>query len=384
MPRALLIVAVVCIAAFSAFSQSRPRATGTPELKNDTPKSTANKPPQINGKVPQSTKPVKEEEGAILIDTNLIQTPVSVLDRQGRFIPNLKKKDFKIYEDGVLQTIDTFISSEMPFTVVLMLDVSPSTRYRLDDIHYAAITFINQLRPADRVMVVAFDQRVRILAEPTTDRKELYGAIYKAQFGSGTSLYDAVDYISNIELVTSPGRKAIVIFSDGVDTTSRRATYESTIEGIEEIDALIYPVRYNTQQANAMPNMGVDPQVYAQLPQAVRDMIARNVSRNVGRGQSYEEYSRGKSYLEALASTSGGRAFEADSIQNMETSFAGVAEELRRQYSLGYYSNKEGQPGDRKHIKITVARPGSIVRSKTTYIVREKENKPTEPTVSEK
>jgi VWFA-related protein len=385
MPRAFLIVAVICIAAFSVFSQPRPRSTGTPELKNDTPKQTANKPPQIsNQKVPQSNKPVKEEEGVILVDTNLIQTPVSVLDRQGRFIPNLKKKDFKIYEDGVLQTIDTFISSEMPFTVVLMLDVSPSTRYKLDDIHYAAITFVNQLRPTDRVMVVAFDQRVKILADPTTDRKELYGAIYKAQFGSGTSLYDAIDYVSNIDLVTSPGRKAIVIFSDGVDTTSRRATYESTIEGIEEIDALIYPVRYNTQQANAQPNMGVDPQVYAQLPQAVRDMIARNVSRNVGRGQSYEEYSRGKAYLEALATTSGGRAFEADSIQNMEASFSGVAEELRRQYSIGYYSNKEGQPGDRKHIKITVARPGSIVRSKTTYIVREKENKPTEPTVSEK
>lgn len=385
MPRALLIVAVICIAAFSVFSQPRPRSTGTPELKNDTPKTTANKPPQIsNQKVPQSNKPVKEEEGVILVDTNLIQTPVSVLDRQGRFIPNLKKKDFKIYEDGVLQTIDTFISSEMPFTVVLMIDVSPSTRYKLDDIHYAAITFINQLRPADRVMVVAFDQRVKILAEPTTDRKELYGAIYKSQFGSGTSLYDAVDYISSIDLVTSPGRKAIVIFTDGVDTTSRRATYESTIAGIEEIDALIYPIRYNTQQANAQPNMGVDPQVYAQLPQAVRDMISRNVSRNVGRGQSFEEYSRGKSYLDALAATSGGRSFDADALTDLQASFSGVAEELRRQYSIGYYSNKEGQPGDRKHIKITVARPGSIVRSKTTYIVREKENKPTEPTVSEK
>lgn len=384
MPRAFLIVAAICLAAFSGFSQTRPRATGTPELKNATPKPTPNTPPQINNqaKPPVSTKAAKEEDGVYTVDTNLITTPVSVLDRQGRFIPGLKKKDFKIYEDGVLQTIDTFISSEMPFTVVLMIDVSPSTRYKLDDIHYAAITFLNQLRPADKVMVVAFDQRVKILAEPTTDRKELYGAIYKAQFGSGTSLYDAVDYISNIDLVTSPGRKAIVIFSDGVDTTSRRASYESTIAGVEEIDALIYPIRYNTQAPNSMPNMGIDPQVYAQLPQAVRDMIARNVSRNVGRGQSHEEYSRGKAYLEALATTSGGRAFDAETLQNMEASFSGVAEELRRQYSLGYYSNKEGQPGERKHIKVQVLRPGSVVRSKTTYIVKEKEGGPAEPAVS--
>jgi VWFA-related protein len=383
MPRALLIAAIVCVTAFSVFSQTRPRASATPELKNDTPRSNQNKPPAIkNQKVPAvSNKPAKEEDGVVYVDTNLITTPVSVLDRQGRFIPGLKKKDFKIYEDGVLQTIDTFISSEMPFTVILMLDVSPSTRYRLDDIHYAAITFINQLRPTDRVMVVAFDQRVHILAEPTTDRKELFGAIYKAQFGSGTSLYDAVDAVSNLELVTSPGRKAIVMFTDGVDTTSRRATVESTVAGVEELDALIYPIRYNTQQANAMPNMGIDPAIFAQLPQAARDLIARGTIRaNVGRGQSAEEYARGKSYLEALAATSGGRIFDADSIENMEASFSNVAEELRRQYSVGYYSNKEGQPGDRKHIKVTVARPGSVVRAKTTYIVKEKES--AEPTVS--
>jgi VWFA-related protein len=374
MPRIVLSLFVICLAATAMFAQTgRPRATGTPKLQNDTP--AQRKAPALNNetKVPPSTKPAKEEEGVYTVDTNLITTPVSVLDRQGRFIPGLKKKDFKIFEDGVLQTIDTFQSSEVPFTVVLMLDVSPSTRYKLDDIHYAAITFVNQLRPADKVMVVAFDQRVKILAEPTTDRKELYGAIYTAQFGSGTSLYDAVDYVSNMELVTSPGRKAIVIFSDGVDTTSRRATFESTVAGVEEIDALIYPIRYNTQAANTLPNMGIDPAIFAQLPPAARDLLARSVARNVGRGQSEAEYQRGRAYLDSLATTSGGRSFDADSLQNMEASFANVAEELRRQYSLGYYSNKEGEPGDRKHIKIQVLRPGSVVRSKTTYIVKDKE-----------
>jgi hypothetical protein len=142
---------------------------------------------------------------------------------------------------------------------------------------------------------------------------------------------------------------------------------------VEEIDALIYPIRYNTQQANTLPNMGIDPAIFAQLPQAARDLLARSVARNVGRGQSEAEYQRGREYLDALATTSGGRSFDADSIQNMEASFSNVAEELRRQYSLGYYSNKEGQPGDRKHIKIQVLRPGSVVRSKTTYIVKDKE-----------
>ena len=384
MSRAVLLILIVCIAGITVFSQTagRPRATGTPTLKNDTAGGQKKAPAINNAKPPASNKPIKEEEGVYTVDTNLISTPVSVLDRNGRFIPGLKKKDFKIFEDGILQTIDTFYSSEMPFTVVLMIDVSPSTRYKLDDIHYAAITFVNQLRPSDRVMVVAFDQRVKILSEPTTDKKELYGAIYKAQFGSGTSLYDAVDYVSNLDLVTASGRKAIVIFTDGVDTTSRRSTYESTVAGIEEIDALIYPVRYNTQAPNTLPNMGIDPAIFAQLPQAARDLLARSVARNVGRGQSEAEYQRGKAYLESLAMTSGGRAFEADNIQNMEAAFTGVAEELRRQYYVGYYSNNEGQPGDRKHIKVQVLRPKVVVRSKTTYIVKEKENRPVEPTVS--
>ena len=386
MPRVVLSILILCLAAIAAFPQNagRPRATGTPTLKNDTPAGGQKKAPTINNaaKPPASNKPIKEEEGIYTVDTNLITTPVSVLDRNGRFIPGLKKKDFKIFEDGVLQTIDTFYSSEMPFTVVLMIDVSPSTRYKLDDIHYAAITFVNQLRPTDRVMVVAFDQRVKVLSEPTTDKKEMYGAIYKAQFGSGTSLYDAVDFVSNLDLVTASGRKAIVIFTDGVDTTSRRSTYESTVAGIEEIDALIYPIRYNTQAPNTLPNMGIDPTIFAQLPQAARDLLARSAARNVGRGQSEAEYQRGKSYLDSLATTSGGRSFEADSIQNMESAFSGVAEELRRQYYVGYYSNNEGQPGDRKHIKVQVLRPKVVVRSKTTYIVKEKEDKPLEPIVS--
>jgi Ca-activated chloride channel homolog len=388
MPRSVLLILIICASSIATFSQatSRPRATGTPTLQNDTPAGGQRKAPSLNNgtKTPASNKPIKEEDGVFTVDTNLITTPVSVLDRNGRFIPGLKKKDFKIFEDGILQTIDTFYSSEMPFTVVLMIDVSPSTRYKLDDIHYAAITFVNQLRATDRVMVVAFDQRVKILSEPTTDKKELYGAIYKAQFGSGTSLYDAVDYVSNLELVTSPGRKAIVIFTDGVDTTSRRSTYESTVAGIEEIDALIYPIRYNTGGQAAAPNMGVDPAIFAQLPQAARELLARGAIRaNVGRGQSMAEYERGRTYLESLATTSGGRAFDADTIGNMEAAFSNVAEELRRQYSLGYYSNNEGQAGDRKHIKVQVLRPKSVVRAKTTYIVKEKEqSKSPEPTVS--
>ena len=379
MPRGLLFLLIISVSAIFALAQGtnpRPRTTATPALKGD-PTPTPKKPALSGGAqkgVPQSNKAPTEESDVVFVETNLIQTPVSVLDRQGRFIGNLKQKDFKIYEDGIEQRIELFQSSEQPFTVILMLDISPSTRYKMDEIHYAALTFVNQLRPADKVMVVAFDQRLRVLSEPTTDRKDLYGAIYGAQFGSGTSLYDAVDIVTNLDLVSVPGRKAIVMFTDGVDTTSRRASYESTIAGVEEVDALIYPIRYNTMAPGLAPNMGVDPATFAKLPKEAQDLLSRASNmRGMQRGQSYQEYERGKAYLTSLAETSGGRIFDADTITNLDTAFSGVAEELRRQYSIGYYSNKEGVAGERKHIKIKVARPGAVVRSKTTYIVKEKE-----------
>lgn len=365
MNRSLLCLLFVCGLAIAAAAQTRSRPA--PALKNDKP-AESRTAPTLNDVPPPSPKEQAEMKAAddqiVKIETNLVTTPVSVLDRNGRFIANLKKRDFKIFEDGVPQEITYFQSSEQPFTVVLMIDTSPSTRYHIDEIHYAAVTFVNQLRPTDKVMVVAFDSRLRILSEPTTEKQKMFAAIYKAQFGSGTSLYDAVDFISNLDLENMPGRKAVVMFTDGVDTTSRRASYESSIAGVEEVDALFYPIRYDTQRRN-------DPNAIAgmyglQLPPGVMVQL--------GRGQSDVEYQKGKSYLESIAASSGGRIFEANTISNLEAAFSGVAEELRRQYAIGYYASQEGKPGDRKRIKIQVVRPPrAVIRSKTTYIVKDKD-----------
>lgn len=385
MKKFLFLIAAFCFITLPAFAQNRtarPRTSATPPtVQNDTPSTTQRQKPSLgdNSSVlpppppsPAASKALKKEEDeVIVVDTNLVTTPVSVMDRSGRFIPGLKKKDFKIFENGVAQEITYFQSEETPFVVILMIDTSPSTKYKIDEIHFAALTFVNQLRPADQVMVVAFDQRTKILCEPTNDKKTLYSAIYKANFGSGTSLYDAVDAISSLDLVNTPGRKAIVLFTDGVDTTSRRASYQSTIDGVEEIDALFYPIRYDTR--NEMSAQGGAP--IAVLPNGP---FPAGIAVRM-RGSSEAEYTRGKTYLEGLAANSGGRIFEADSLTNLETSFAGVAEELRRRYSVGYYANTERVPGERKSIKIQVGRPGSVVRSKTSYVVKEKEEPKPDP-----
>ncbi len=395
MIRLLLAVACFGIFAVSAFGQaSRARIVPTPTplppvIQNDSQSTEQRTAPVLRGGTQQrqstpvttATPPAKDEDEVIRVETNLVTMPVSVLDRDGRFISGLQQKDFRIFENDIEQKVDYFQSVEQPFTVVLMIDVSPSTRYQIDQIHNAAIAFVNQLRPGDRVMVVSFDERVHVLSPPTNDRIRLRNAILTSEFGDGTSLYEAVDHVLNRELNRIEGRKAIVLFTDGVDTTSRRASFDSTLQDAEETDVIIYPIRYDTQRdgfgggwggnsrRRGGRSSGNSGSVMADIIAQILGGAVQNMPQGGGPGGSNNDYAVGQRYLEILAQSSGGRKFEADTLVNLEAAFSGIAEELRRQYSLGYYPENVGQAGERKQIKIRVMRPNVVVRAKTSYIV---------------
>jgi VWFA-related protein len=400
MRKPLLGAFCLTLLSFAVHAQSvRPRVAPTPTpqvqsqpveptLRNGAPAAPDRRPPTLSGGVrtqsPQtlSTPPAGDDsDGVIRVETNLVTMPVSVVDRDGRFVSGLQAKDFQIFENGVQQKVEYFQSVEQPFTVILMIDVSPSTQYRIDEIQNAAISFVDQLRTNDRVEVISFDDRVHILARPTNDRRQLRYAIQQAQFGDGTSLYEAVDQVLNRELTAIQGRKAVVLFTDGVDTTSRRASFDSTLADVEESDALFYTIRYNTQRDGfgggggwGGPGGGrgdIDDLLGMILGGGGRRFPGGGGGgrRRGGGGMSSNEYEVGRQYLETLSQRSGGRGFEADTLMNLDTAFAGIAEELRRQYSLGYYPENPGQMGERKQIKVRVMRPNLIVKAKTTYIV---------------
>ncbi len=387
MKKFVLLTCCLGIFGLSIFGQTsrstRPRVAPTPAppvIQNDTKRRDDRSPVLLGGSSnrPAATPvPVTNDENEVIkVETNLVTMPVSVLDRDGRFISGLQKNDFQIFENGMEQKVDYFQSVEQPFTVILMIDVSPSTAYQIDEIHQAAITFIDQLRANDRVMVISFDEDVRVLTEPTNNRNQLRNAIRQAQFGDGTSLYEAVDYAISRELRKIQGRKAVVLFTDGVDTTSRRASFQSTVADVQEVDAIFYPIRYNTQRDGFGGGGGG---VYGNPGRRggfgdILGTIFGGGTIQMGRGSagsSSGEYETGRKYLEALAQNSGGRNFEADNLTNLEASFAGIAEELRRQYSLGYYPDKVGQIGERKQIKVRVKRPNLVVRAKNSYVVGE-------------
>ena len=442
----ILLCSLTTLMIQSAGAQSRPRRVGAapsqpqqpqsqpqtqPQNEPDDASQTArpSRPPVLGGanrdaneqkpgeQKPETTKqkdagPEEVGEGDVVrVETTLVSIPVSVMDRDGKYIPNLTKDDFHVWEDGVEQRVAYFASTEKPFTVALMIDTSGSTRFKLGEIQDAAIAFVEQLRADDRVMVVSFSDKIKVLSQPTNDRYALRDAIRRTEPGSGTRLYDAVDQVINKELSRIEGRKAIVLFTDGVDTTSKHATYESTVRDAEELDALIYPVQFDTQTDMGIWGPGggrgggrgggqggtqSSGSVVVDILGAILGGGGSSSSRNGGgypqgggggggrngggyprgggnwpggggTGTSRGEYELADQYLHDLARVSGARLYNAEQ-QNLDVAFRSVAEELRRQYSLGYYPKKAPNPGERRSVKVRVNRPELVVRTRDSYV----------------
>jgi Ca-activated chloride channel homolog len=374
--------------------QPTPSTQKRPVLQTGTTTSSSNRIPTSQS--PQTSTPTNDdpeevgENDVVRVNTTLVTIPVSVMDRNGRFIPNLRQQEFRIYEDGVEHEVAYFASVEKPFTLALVLDTSASTRFRLDEIQDAAIAFVNQLRPDDRVMVVSFDEEVRVLAEATSDRYVLHNAIRRTRTGGSTKLYDAVDLVINQRLNREQGRKAVILFTDGVDTASSHASYQSNVRDAEELDALIYPVQYDTYNDGngGGGGGGTSWPSGRRTPRSATDILAdilggvMSGGRGGGGGRNRgpvifgggnpngnpDDYRRASAYLNDLAYKTGARLFRADTTRDLSQSFAFIAEELRRQYSIGYYPKATAQAGTRRQLKVRVMRPDLVVRARDSYI----------------
>jgi len=187
-----------------------------------------------------------QEIETIKTDTNLVTVPVIATAVSGTYVADLKKEEFKITEDGVAHEIAFFGKVAMPFHVVLMLDTSASTQDKLRQIQAAAFAFVQQLQPADRVKIISFDDEVRDLNEFTNNRETLRTAINGTRSGQGTKVYDAFELALNT-VRRIQGRKAIVIFTDGMDWHSDRATFDGTLRYLDEEGVIVYPIRYDTR-----------------------------------------------------------------------------------------------------------------------------------------
>lgn len=297
-----------------------------------------------------------DENDVVRVNTSLITVPAEVLDRNGRNVGNLQKADFRIFENGVEQQLAYFASVEQPFTVALLLDVSGSTQSQLQAIRTAANTFIRRLRSNDRLLLVSFDGRVNVLTEVVTLTELRKQKLRLDAVHDGTLLYDAVGFVLNQRLAAIPGRKAIVLITDGVDNGSKQASLKQNLRDAEEANVVIYTVQYNTM-----------PQLPARLSQ-----ISNLKAREHVRTKMIKDYGIGSNYLQFLAEKTGGRIYRADDLSDVPQMFGAITDELGRQYSLGYYPKGQAQPGEKRDIKVQTRVPNLVVRARESYIATAK------------
>jgi VWFA-related protein len=364
----------------STAQSTRPQPK-TGEKANKRPVEPVATPTPVPEDVPLSDDKITADDGEIIkVTTQLVSVPVRVMDKKGRFIGGLTKENFKVTEDGKDQEIGLFSNEHEPFTVALVLDMSYSTTFKISEIQNAAIAFIDQLRPNDKVMVISFDEEVHVLCDATNDRQTIYRAIKSTKIATGTSLYEAVSLAMNKKLRNIQGRKAIILFSDGVDTTSRQSTYNDNVSDSMELDALIYVVRYDTfADVQKMKNGSIikkPPPM--QIPGQDNGGILATIMQSGGvgtpgsAGTSVEEYEKAKEYLDQLAFRTGGRLYEATTLTNLADAYSKIASELREFYSLGYYPKEDRTAGKKTSIKVKVDREGVVVRTRDGYIVPKK------------
>lgn len=348
--------------------------------------------------------PSKQDlQGAIKIPTGLVTVPVIVTDRYGRFATGLTRSQFTVREEGAPQKIEDFSSIESPFSVALLIDTSRSTQNKLSKIRKAAKTFIKQLLPNDRIMIVSFDDKVRFVCDFSSNHAELERAVNSLESRYATSLYDAIHLTITEKMSKIQGRKAIVILTDGVDTASKQASYESAVELAASAGIITYTVQYETRNDGSSkpiflpggggffaPRSGLRWQDIPQQkpkpgseesnsesegkPGAKGDATMSTPGStpssrvNSQRQQPIRDrYLIAADFLRTLAAQSGGLPFRAETIENTSYAFQLIANELHNQYTLTYISTNERGDGAYRAIAVGVNNPDLVVRSRRFY-----------------
>ena len=277
-----------------------------------------------------------ESQDTLKVSVDLVNVQFSVTDRRGRLIPGLRAEDFVLEEDGKRQEILHFArENELPLTIGMLIDTSPSVRPVFDEEKETAVSFLESiLRPSDLALVIGFDRSVTLVQDYTERTKLLKAAVDDLEIGGGTSLYDAVYLVCKEKLGREAGRKTVILISDGEDTTSKTKFFEALIAA-HQSDAVIYSISNSR-----------------------RGFFARG--NTVGGGGD-------PGTLKKFSDETGGATFFVDSQNSFKKIFDQIARELRTQYSLGYTSTNRARDGKFRQIRIVPRDSSYIVRTRKGY-----------------
>jgi VWFA-related protein len=399
---ALLITLLGALAITGALSviaqdkaQKRPRRVteGAKPSTSQTPT-----PPAPRTSSPTTATGEEVDEGDVVrVDTQLVSVPAVVTDKTGRPLSNLHANNFVLYEDGRPQQISNFATTEAPFEVALLLDTSGSTRADIALIRRAARSFIDALRPGDRVAIVAFNNSengaeslatVDVLTRLTDDREALQKALENIGASNGTPYYDALARIGE-EVFREPpsiemrGRRAVVALTDGVDSASD-ADYAEARAHLQRIGVACYFIQVNTEDF-VEDRLLRDCQEFGTLRLSRRQLQRyRRIFIPRADASNYEEfckmgqfermqisrslYDLARREMNDLAHALGGKTFPTRDLRDARAAFAQVAAEIGTQYSLGYYSTNKTRDGRFRAIRVEVrSAPGTQVRAREGY-----------------
>ena len=312
----------------------------------------------------------QDQDDVVRTETSLVQLNVGVVDGQGRAITSLSRNDFTIYEDGIKQQILHFDPADTPFSLVLLLDVSGSTLSFRPQCKQAALRFLDALAPEDRVSVIQFNEKVKLLTGFTTDRgKTAYAIDNRAEGAGETHFFDALKFsLNELDKEGKQRRKAIVVLTDGLDTQLRNldrpllAKVQNDQEAIAAIDpkasnALNSVLTLADRQGVSIFPLALPSGDPKRLP--LPDPVITGI------------YSAARARLQILADRTGGRLNDIQRLDQMARLYAEVAAELRTLYTVAYQPPGERARNGKWHeIKIEVGHPELIVRTRPGYFAR--------------
>lgn len=338
----------------------------------------------------------KEDDDILRIDTQLVDVPIVVMDKNGKPLLNLKQSNFNVYEDGKIQEISDFSTTSAPFEVALLLDTSGSTRSDLTLIQRAAANFIASLRPGDRVSIIAFksdkqdDKSVavsEVLTPLTDDRNKLKNVLANVKTSNGTPYYDGLAQI--VEQVFNRtakdefrGRRALVALTDGVDSTSA-AGFDEVRENIEQAGIISYFIQVNTRdffEENLLGDCeGALRFSAAQIRRYYRTFYPKSKIEKISAFCQLGDFERldiskrlyelADKEMQDLAKVSGGKVFAVEDLSEAQNAFKKVADEIGTKYSIGYYPSNDKRDGTFRKIKIELKGipAGSQIRAREGY-----------------
>ncbi len=281
----------------------------------------------------QNPSTPKNDEQTISVNVDLVNVLFTVANKSGKFVSGLKQESFKVLEDGKPQSITNFSAdTNLPLTIALLIDTSGSVHDRLHFEQEAAIEFFRStlIRGKDKAVVIGFDSGIDLIQDYTDDPGALAKSIHTLRSGGGTSLYDAVFLAASEKLAKQDGRRIMVIISDGDDTSSHSAI-TSVLETVQRTDVVIYTISTNSA------------------------------------GLGGEGNRLGDRILKRFATDTGGRMFSPSKLEDLNSNFQNISEELRVQYALAYQSTNGLRDGGFRRIRIETSDKRQVVRARNGY-----------------